>query len=946
MVILSELFKDPGNKVQSIPLSAQSQIDGGSYQNKVWGINKTNTLHGSTASEALIYNYGNGYRYLGRITSQTGSTQYEVAPTLGQSAVLTLQPTGLAKKCTVKAFSGNTLVEDGTRFFRVYREVTTLNKIHGNYVPPNYDINSIGQGSIGYNNHGFWNIYAWFSIWWIVMDIDQGDGGDPLKKAIMVDAGYIHNDLGRVSSPPSIKGTGMYLTSGMGSLHSGEGYGSTNGINFYRDTTNLNWYIKDLNSTGIEYSTNAEVALKEKPAMRLERKVYSYPDVAINKLNENRVSGFTGQTETINTKTYTYSAVGFDSSYDKSKPEYIGILVDEDTAANFTDLSESLVEPVEPSAPAKTTANFIKPNIEIVNSQTNIGDTGAKWYPKKHSSTGKFFNLQIIDGATLPAYSTGGTSPYLIDTEWLSTAVNTPASYWYIIPQQTRGKGSNALACCLNISGAGTAGSAGAVANFTGTSATCGRGRHFGKFLKSSFPSSSSLTPWANYVEAVAEHNLISILSETRFDGYIKAPTRPGQGGVFLPIEFTLKDEPVFLNKSSYLGGLSPKVKEAEVPTVVTVSTKTAAVIKEELNARFKASQATLIEKWTLNDLKVFAQNSASAIGVSLAEIKMSFLEIMLDAKSSHKARAERITPEAARKKLQNDPTYLALEAFLTTTATGSGPRPAGSNSNSGGNNNQTSGTSPNAQPSPPKTIRIQVDRGLPGYKQGIRQATVKDKPELVQTYQYFQRQEDGTDEPITELIRFTFPFVPREVTYSGIGAKWMEIERTGNYPLVDWQGFQLLKLSFSFDVVDTRYKDKAGFGYYFSCEDEITKLRKMAQSPYPVTFLNLDRFVTDEVRYPLTTQSRGIEFVIQEFTVTAVQRTPPSTNTEDNPAPNQIARATCSMTLQEIPIERIDIVQMPPIKPCKPKDCPPPTTPTELLRTYALFTPNLKVTG
>ena len=45
MVILSELFKDPGNKVQSIPLSAQSQIDGGSYQNKVWGINKTNTLH-------------------------------------------------------------------------------------------------------------------------------------------------------------------------------------------------------------------------------------------------------------------------------------------------------------------------------------------------------------------------------------------------------------------------------------------------------------------------------------------------------------------------------------------------------------------------------------------------------------------------------------------------------------------------------------------------------------------------------------------------------------------------------------------------------------------------------------------------------------------------------------------------------------------------------------
>ena len=937
MVVLSELFKDPGNTVQSISLNPQSQEDGGSFSNKVWGINKTNTSYGSTESAALQYNYGNNYRYL-------GSSNYETAPTLSQPAVLTLQPTGLAKKCTVRAFSGNTLVEEGTRFFRVYREVTTLNKNQRYYIPPTNSITNIGTGSIGYNDLALWNQLTWYAIWWIVMDINQGDGGAFLKKAIMVDAGYVHGGNDRVSSASSIKGNGMYLTSGMGSLHSGEGYGSTNGINFYKDTTNLNWYIKDLNSTGIEYSTNAEVALKEKPAMKIERKVYSYPDVAINKLNENRVSGFTGQTELINKQTYTYSVVGFDSSYDKSKPEYIGILVDEHTAANFMDLSESLVEPAEPSAPAKTTANFIKPNIEIVNSQTNIGNTGAKWYPKKSSFTNKFFNLQIVDGATLPAYSTGGASPYLIDTEWLSTAVNTPASYWYIIPQQTRGLGSNALACCLNITVEGTAGSAGAVANFTGTNTICGRGRHFGKFLKSSFPSSSSLLPWANYVESVAEHNLINVLSETKFNGYFKAPTR--QGGVLVPIEFTLKDEPVFLNKSSYLGGLSPKVKEAEVPTVVTVSTKTAAVIKEELNARFKASQATLIEKWTLNDLKVFAQNSASAIGVSLAEIKMSFLEIMLDAKSSHKARAERITPEAARKKLQNDPTYLALEAFLTTTATGSGPRPAGSNPNPGGNNNQTSGTSPNAQPSPPKTIRIQVDRGLPGYKQGIRQATVKDKPELVQTYQYFQRQEDGTDEPITELIRFTFPFVPREVTYSGIGAKWMEIERTGNYPLVDWQGFQLLKLSFSFDVVDTRYKDKAGFGYYFSCEDEITKLRKMAQSPYPVTFLNLDRFVTDEVRYPLTTQSRGIEFVIQEFTVTAVQRTPPSTNTEDNPAPNQIARATCSMTLQEIPIERIDIVQMPPIKPCKPKDCPPPTTPTELLRTYALFTPNLKVTG
>ena len=111
-----------------------------------------------------------------------------------------------------------------------------------------------------------------------------------------------------------------------------------------------------------------------------------------------------------------------------------------------------------------------------------------------------------------------------------------------------------------------------------------------------------------------------------------------------------------------------------------------------------------------------------------------------------------------------------------------------------------------------------------------------------------------------------------------------------------------------------------------------------MAQTPYPVTFLNMDKFMTDEVRWPLLTSGRGVEFVIADFSVTAIQRTGGG-GEKAGIVPNQISRATCSMTLQEIPIENVDIVQMPPIRPCK-KNCEGdiPTT-EEKFKKYLTYT-------
>jgi hypothetical protein len=100
-----------------------------------------------------------------------------------------------------------------------------------------------------------------------------------------------------------------------------------------------------------------------------------------------------------------------------------------------------------------------------------------------------------------------------------------------------------------------------------------------------------------------------------------------------------------------------------------------------------------------------------------------------------------------------------------------------------------------------------------------------------------------------------------------------------------------------------------------------------MAIAPYPVSFLNMDTFFSKELRYPLFTQGRGVEFVITDFAVQSVQRTPPSNQGPiEASLPNQISRASCTMTLQECPIEQVDIVNIPPITVCGKDKCPPVT--------------------
>lgn len=268
--------------------------------------------------------------------------------------------------------------------------------------------------------------------------------------------------------------------------------------------------------------------------------------------------------------------------------------------------------------------------------------------------------------------------------------------------------------------------------------------------------------------------------------------------------------------------------------------------------------------------------------------------------------------------------------------------------------NTNAGGTGNTENPPPPTTIRIPIVRGLIGYQPPP--SALGNSPQLVQKYQYTQVSTNESGTEVQTLVptqrRFIFPFAPKDISYSNLSSVWTEINRTGRTPVVDWTGFQLLKVSFTFELVARTATDisqpRDGFGLNFSIDEQINTLRQMATAPYPVSFLNMDTFFSKELRYPLYTKGRGVEFVITDFAVQSVQRTGSYSGTGNvSIQPNQISRATCTITLQECPIEQVDIISIPKITICGKDKCPPATCKepcTEKPREFVLNSPLLAI--
>ena len=173
-------------------------------------------------------------------------------------------------------------------------------------------------------------------------------------------------------------------------------------------------------------------------------------------------------------------------------------------------------------------------------------------------------------------------------------------------------------------------------------------------------------------------------------------------------------------------------------------------------------------------------------------------------------------------------------------------------------------------------------------------------KAEMVQYY----RAPDG-DYSLTP-DRFQFRYYPNNVSYTDLGANWTEVDRVNNSPFVDFRNFKLMKISFEFVVGDNT-------NLMTSCDDELKMLRQMATRPESVIFLGMDKMFTEQLIYPSWTGGSGIEFAIVDLTINSVQRVqqPPDANSASSPR-GEIARATCNITMQELPLEGPNLMVMP----------------------------------
>jgi len=205
-------------------------------------------------------------------------------------------------------------------------------------------------------------------------------------------------------------------------------------------------------------------------------------------------------------------------------------------------------------------------------------------------------------------------------------------------------------------------------------------------------------------------------------------------------------------------------------------------------------------------------------------------------------------------------------------------------------------------------------------------------KAEMVQYYRNLNGDYSLTPD------RFVFRYYPNNVSYTDIGANWTEIDRVNNTPFVDFRNFKLMKISFEFVVGDNT-------NLMTSCDDELKLLRQMATRPESVIFLGMDKMFTEQLIYPSWTGGSGVEFAIVDLQITSVQRVqqPPDGNSQSSPR-GEIARATCNMTIQELPLEGPNLIVMPKIArvntPSIPGDTPTSTC-VELLWSNASVTKN-----
>lgn len=194
-------------------------------------------------------------------------------------------------------------------------------------------------------------------------------------------------------------------------------------------------------------------------------------------------------------------------------------------------------------------------------------------------------------------------------------------------------------------------------------------------------------------------------------------------------------------------------------------------------------------------------------------------------------------------------------------------------------------------------------------------------KPMIVQNYVDYVRDTSSPTgyKAVNGQDMFVFTHVPNQISYSGLGSEWQQIDRQGNYPVVEWAKWQLMKVDIDFLIAEDRVDGSTTVpdGIFTSVQSRINVLRRMAQRRAAVSVFNLDDLFRVQVKRAART-GKAMEFVIADMTVNSTRRAMESNE-------KAITAASIKLTLQEIPIENVSLVKMSPPQISLPK-IPPPT--------------------
>ena len=185
-------------------------------------------------------------------------------------------------------------------------------------------------------------------------------------------------------------------------------------------------------------------------------------------------------------------------------------------------------------------------------------------------------------------------------------------------------------------------------------------------------------------------------------------------------------------------------------------------------------------------------------------------------------------------------------------------------------------------------------------------------RPQIIQNYTEYVRAPgfSGGYREVSGQDIFVFPYVPNNISYSGLGSQWTEIDRQGNYPLVEWTKWDLMRVEMEFLLAEERTESGGAIvpdGIFNSVQGRLNTLRRMSQRRAAVSVFNLDDLFRVQIKRAAET-GKAMQFVIADLTVNASRRSLNSVSKE-------ITAATVKLTLQEIPIEAVTIVRMSPPK-------------------------------